>query len=137
MLNHTTKRRPALHNAWANKYSTKLEGTINLSLSRRNAITSITKIDKNVIGWSSAGMFEENGRRRHSPDVAVQLASRIASAAKDHKLQYVTYKPYDVRFYMYSSFVSSVRSANLKFVSVESHVRKPYNGCRKRKARRL
>ena len=100
-----------------------------------NTLITVTDLEGNSLGWSSAGMMKFRGSRKSTPYAAQIAARHLASKVKEYGLREV-----DV---MVKGPGIGRESAVRAFSGEGIHVRKikdtsplPHNGCRARKQRR-
>lgn len=101
-----------------------------------NTIITITDIQGNVIGWSSAGALGFKGSRKSTPFAAQMAAESAAKTAVETgmKTLEVTVKgPGAGR----ESAIRSLQAAGLEVTAIRDVTPVPHNGCRPPKRRRV
>ncbi|MUK90497.1 30S ribosomal protein S11 [Ornithinibacillus sp. L9] len=101
-----------------------------------NTIVTITDVQGNVIGWSSAGALGFKGSRKSTPFAAQMAAETAAKTAVDNgmKTLEVTVKgPGAGR----EAAIRSLQAAGLEVTAIKDVTPVPHNGCRPPKRRRV
>ncbi|OHD55991.1 MAG: 30S ribosomal protein S11 [Spirochaetes bacterium GWF1_51_8] len=113
-----------------------LEGIVNIQATFNNTLITVTDMNGNALGWSSAGVVGFKGTKKGTP-YAAQLASEKAiEAAKYHGLESVHVRlkgPGPGR----ESAIRALEAAGVKVKSLRDITPIPHNGCRPRKKRRV
>jgi len=114
-----------------------VEGVAHIYASFNNTIVTITDLQGNTIGWSSAASCGYRGSRKSTPYAAGEAASKVATQVVESfgmKAVHVkTRGPGPGR----ESAVRSLHSAGLKILSITDATGIPFNGCRDPKRRRV
>ncbi|WP_099156773.1 30S ribosomal protein S11 [Virgibacillus ndiopensis] len=101
-----------------------------------NTIVTITDVQGNVIGWSSAGALGFKGSRKSTPFAAQLAAETAAKSATENgmKTLEVTVKgPGAGR----EAAIRSLQAAGLEVTAIRDVTPVPHNGCRPPKRRRV
>lgn len=101
-----------------------------------NTIVTITDVQGNVIGWSSAGSLGFKGSRKSTPFAAQMASEAAAKDAMDNgmKTLEVTVKgPGAGR----EAAIRSIQAAGLEITAIRDVTPVPHNGCRPPKRRRV
>ncbi|HLR09147.1 MAG TPA: 30S ribosomal protein S11 [Bacillota bacterium] len=101
-----------------------------------NTIVTITDVQGNVIGWSSAGALGFKGSRKSTPFAAQMAAEAAAKSAMEDGMKSleVTVKgPGAGR----ESAIRSLQAAGLEVTAIRDVTPVPHNGCRPPKRRRV
>jgi len=101
-----------------------------------NTIVTITDVQGNVIGWSSAGALGFKGSRKSTPFAAQMAAETAAKTAVDSGMKSleVTVKgPGAGR----EAAIRSLQAAGLEVTAIRDVTPVPHNGCRPPKRRRV
>lgn len=101
-----------------------------------NTIVTITDVQGNVIGWSSAGALGFKGSRKSTPFAAQMAAETAAKSAVDNGMKTldVTVKgPGAGR----EAAIRSLQAAGLEVTAIRDVTPVPHNGCRPPKRRRV
>lgn len=111
-------------------------GVAHIQATFNNTIISITDMQGNVVGWSSAGQVGFSGSRK-STAYAAQLASeKAARRALELGMK-------DVRVHVNGpgsgreSAIRAIQAAGLDITLIKDVTSIPHNGCRARKRRRV
>lgn len=111
-------------------------GIVHVSATFNNTIVSVSDLNGNVIGWSSAGKMGFRGSRK-STSYAAQLVSQDACRqAMGHGLRQAEVRvkgPGAGR----ESAVRAVQSLGIEVSKISDVTPVPHNGCRPKKARRV
>jgi len=111
-------------------------GIAHIMATFNNTIVSITDLQGNVVGWSSAGQVGFKGSRK-STAFAAQLAAEQAA----RKVMDVGMK--EVRVFVdgpgsgRESAIRAIQAAGLNVTLIRDVTKIPHNGCRPRKRRRV
>jgi small subunit ribosomal protein S11 len=101
-----------------------------------NTIISITDLEGNLLGASSAGAVGFKGSRKGTPFAAQQAATIAATAAKEYglrSLQVFLKGPGAGR----ESAIRALQAAGIEVKSIRDITPIPHNGCRPPKRRRV
>ncbi|MFM8470418.1 MAG: 30S ribosomal protein S11 [Limisphaerales bacterium] len=101
-----------------------------------NTNVSITDMQGNVIGWSSAGRVGFKGSRKSTAFAAQQVAQDAARQAMAHGLREVEIRvsgPGSGR----ESAIRALQAIGLEISTIKDVTPVPHNGCRPRKKRRV
>lgn len=101
-----------------------------------NTNVSITDMQGNVIGWSSAGRVGFKGSRKSTAFAAQQVAQDAARQAMSHGLREVEIRvsgPGSGR----ESAIRALQAIGLEISTIKDVTPVPHNGCRPRKKRRV
>lgn len=113
-----------------------LVGVANVLATFNNTIVSITDMQGNVIGWSSAGKVGFKGSRKSTAFAAQQVAQDAARQAMSHGMKEVEIKvkgPGSGR----ESAIRALQAIGLEISAIKDVTPVPHNGCRPRKKRRV
>ena len=111
-------------------------GVANILATFNNTQVSITDMQGNVIGWSSAGRVGFKGSRKSTAFAAQQVAQDAARQAMAHGLKEVEVRvkgPGSGR----ESAITALTAAGLTVKAIEDVTPLPHNGCRPPKKRRV
>jgi small subunit ribosomal protein S11 len=117
----------------ARKKKTVLCGIAHIYATFNNTIITISDLQGNVIGWSSAGVAGFKGTRKSTPYAAQMAAEKVAEFVKDSGLKSLevhTNGPGSGR----ESALRTLRSFFL-VTAIRDVTPMPFNGCRLRKKR--
>ncbi len=112
------------------------QGIVHIQATFNNTLISITDLEGNLIGQSSAGALGFRGSRKGTPFAAQQAASRAAQAARDMGMQTAEVRvkgPGSGR----ESAVRAIQSAGIEVRLIRDVTPIPHNGCRPPKRRRV
>ena len=101
-----------------------------------NTQVSITDMQGNVIGWSSAGRMGFKGSRKSTAFAAQQVAQDAARQAMSHGMKEVEVRvkgPGSGR----ESAIRALQAIGLDITCIKDVTPIPHNGCRPRKKRRV
>ena len=101
-----------------------------------NTNVSITDMQGNVIGWSTAGRVGFKGSRKSTAFAAQQAAQDAARQAMSHGLREVEIRvsgPGSGR----ESAIRALQAIGLEITTIKDVTPVPHNGCRPRKKRRV
>lgn len=114
-----------------------IEGVAHIYASFNNTIVTITDLQGNTIGWSSAASCGYRGSRKSTPYAAGEAALKAATSVIENfglkSVHVKTKGPGPGR----ESAVRSLHSAGLKILSITDATGIPFNGCRDPKRRRV
>ncbi len=111
-------------------------GIANILATFNNTLVSITDLNGNVIGWSSAGKCGFRGSKKSTAYVAQVVAQDASRQAMGHGLKEVSVKvkgPGTGR----ESAIRALQAIGLEVTSITDVTPVPHNGCRPRKQRRV
>jgi small subunit ribosomal protein S11 len=111
-------------------------GLAHISATFNNTIVSITDMNGNVIGWSSAGKCGFRGSKKSTAYVAQVVAQDASRQAMGHGLKEVSVRvkgPGTGR----ESAIRALQAIGLEVTSITDVTPTPHNGCRPRKQRRV
>ena len=111
-------------------------GIVNVKATFNNTQVSISDMQGNVIGWSSAGKVGFRGSRKSTAFAAQQVAQDAARQAMSHGMRQVEVKvkgPGSGR----ESAVRALQAVGLEITTIKDVTPVPHNGCRPRKKRRV
>ncbi|WP_047981942.1 30S ribosomal protein S11 [Ornithinibacillus contaminans] len=111
-------------------------GVAHIRSTFNNTIVTITDVQGNVIGWSSAGALGFKGSRKSTPFAAQMAAETAAKTAVDNgmKTLEVSVKgPGAGR----EAAIRSLQAAGLEVTAIKDVTPVPHNGCRPPKRRRV
>jgi len=127
----------------AGKKIIKAKGSKNIALgvahilaTFNNTLVSITDMQGNVIGWSTAGKIGFKGSRKSTAYAAQQVAQDAARQAMAHGLREVEVQvkgPGSGR----ESAIRALQAIGLEISVIKDVTPVPHNGCRPRKKRRV
>ena len=113
-----------------------VSGVANILATFNNTQVSITDMQGNVIGWSSAGRVGFKGSRKSTAFAAQQVAQDAARQAMSHGLREVEVRvkgPGSGR----ESAIRALQAIGLEITIIKDCTPVPHNGCRPRKKRRV
>jgi small subunit ribosomal protein S11 len=111
-------------------------GIANILATFNNTQVSITDMQGNVIGWSSAGRVGFKGSRKSTAFAAQQVAQDAARQAMAHGMREVEIRvkgPGSGR----ESAIRALQGIGLEITVIKDCTPIPHNGCRPRKKRRV
>ena len=113
-----------------------ISGIANILATFNNTQVSITDMQGNVIGWSSAGRVGFKGSRKSTAFAAQQVAQDAARQAMSHGMREVEVRvkgPGSGR----ESAIRALQAIGLEISTIKDVTPIPHNGCRPRKKRRV
>jgi small subunit ribosomal protein S11 len=113
-----------------------IAGVANILATFNNTQVSITDMQGNVIGWSSAGRVGFKGSRKSTAFAAQQVAQDAARQAMSHGMREVEVRvkgPGSGR----ESAIRALQAIGLEITTIKDCTPIPHNGCRPRKKRRV
>ena len=123
-----------IHKAKGSKNVTR--GVVHVTATFNNTLVSVTDVNGNAIGWSSAGKMGFKGSRKSTAYAAQVVSQDACRQAMGHGLKEV-----DVRVKGPGSgreaAVRAVQGLGLEILSINDVTPIPHNGCRPKKARRV
>ncbi|HEY1663221.1 MAG TPA: 30S ribosomal protein S11 [Verrucomicrobiae bacterium] len=111
-------------------------GVANILATFNNTLVSITDMQGNIIGWSSAGRVGFKGSRKSTAYAAQQVAQDAARQAMAHGMKEVEIRvkgPGSGR----ESAIRALQAIGLEISAIKDVTPVPHNGCRPRKKRRV
>ncbi len=111
-------------------------GVANILATFNNTQVTITDMQGNLIGWSSAGRVGFKGSRKSTAYAAQQVAQDAARQAMAHGMREVEIRvkgPGSGR----ESAIRALQAIGLEISSIKDVTPVPHNGCRPRKKRRV
>ena len=111
-------------------------GVANILATFNNTQVSITDMQGNVLGWSSAGRVGFKGSRKSTAFAAQQVAQDAARQAMSHGMREVEVRvkgPGSGR----ESAIRALQAIGLEISTIKDITPVPHNGCRPRKKRRV
>src|SRR2546422_3469549 len=111
-------------------------GIANILATFNNTLVSITDMQGNIIGWSSAGRVGFKGSRKSTAFAAQQVAQDAARQAMAHGMKEVEVRvkgPGSGR----ESAIRALQAIGLEISLIRDVTPVPHNGCRPRKKRRV
>ena len=111
-------------------------GIANIVATFNNTLVTITDMQGNVLGWSSAGRVGFKGSRKSTAFAAQQVAQDAARQAMSHGMREVEIKvkgPGSGR----ESAIRALQAIGLEISTIKDVTPVPHNGCRPRKKRRV
>lgn len=113
-----------------------ISGVANILATFNNTQVSITDMQGNVVGWSSAGRVGFKGSRKSTAFAAQQVAQDAARQAMSHGMREVEVRvkgPGSGR----ESAIRALQAIGLEITTIKDVTPIPHNGCRPRKKRRV
>ena len=113
-----------------------VSGVANILATFNDTQVSITDMQGNVIGWSSAGRVGFKGSRKSTAFAAQQVAQDAARQAMSHGLREIEVRvkgPGSGR----ESAIRALQAIGLEITIIKDCTPVPHNGCRPRKKRRV
>ena len=111
-------------------------GVVHVTATFNNTLVSVTDVNGNSIGWSSAGKMGFKGSRKSTAYAAQVVSQDACRQAMGHGLKEVDVRvkgPGSGR----ESAVRAVQGLGLEILSIRDVTPIPHNGCRPKKARRV
>ena len=111
-------------------------GIANILATFNNTHVSITDVQGNLIGWSSAGRVGFKGSRKSTAYAAQQVAQDAARQAMAHGMREIEVRvkgPGSGR----ESAIRALQAIGLEVTVIKDMTPVPHNGCRPRKKRRV
>jgi small subunit ribosomal protein S11 len=111
-------------------------GIANILATFNNTLVSITDMQGNLLGWSSAGRVGFKGSRKSTAYAAQQVAQDAARQAMSHGMREVEIRvkgPGSGR----ESAIRALQAIGLEISAIKDCTPVPHNGCRPRKKRRV
>jgi small subunit ribosomal protein S11 len=113
-----------------------IRGIVHVTATFNNTLVSVTDVNGNSIGWSSAGKMGFKGSRKSTAYAAQVVSQDACRQAMGHGLKEVDVRvkgPGSGR----ESAVRAVQGLGLEILSIRDVTPIPHNGCRPKKARRV
>ena len=113
-----------------------VRGVVHVTATFNNTLVSVTDVNGNSIGWSSAGKMGFKGSRKSTAYAAQVVSQDACRQAMGHGLKEVDVRvkgPGSGR----ESAVRAVQGLGLEILSIRDVTPIPHNGCRPKKARRV
>ena len=123
-----------IHKAKGSKNVTR--GVVHVTATFNNTLVSVTDVNGNAIGWSTAGKMGFKGSRKSTAYAAQVVSQDACRQAMGHGLKEVDVRvkgPGSGR----ESAVRAVQGLGLDILSIRDVTPIPHNGCRPKKARRV
>jgi small subunit ribosomal protein S11 len=111
-------------------------GIANILATFNNTLVSITDMQGNILGWSSAGRVGFKGSRKSTAFAAQQVAQDAARQAMSHGMREIEVRvkgPGSGR----ESAIRALQAIGLEITAIRDVTPIPHNGCRPRKKRRV
>ncbi len=111
-------------------------GVANILATFNNTNVTITDMQGNVLGWSSAGRVGFKGSRKSTAFAAQQVAQDAARQAMSHGMREIEVRvkgPGSGR----ESAIRALQAIGLEISAIKDVTPVPHNGCRPRKKRRV
>lgn len=111
-------------------------GIANILATFNNTLVTITDMQGNLLGWSSAGRVGFKGSRKSTAFAAQQVAQDAARQAMSHGMREVEVRvkgPGSGR----ESAIRALQAIGLEINAIKDVTPIPHNGCRPRKKRRV
>lgn len=111
-------------------------GVAHILATFNNTVVSITDLQGNVVGWSSAGQVGFSGSRKSTAFAAQLAAEQAARKVMDAGMK-------EVRVFVNGpgagreSAIRAIQAAGLNVTLIRDVTKIPHNGCRPRKRRRV
>lgn len=113
-----------------------VSGVANILATFNNTQVTITDMQGNLLGWSSAGRVGFKGSRKSTAFAAQQVAQDAARQAMSHGMREVEIRvkgPGSGR----ESAIRALQAIGLEITTIKDVTPIPHNGCRPRKKRRV
>jgi len=113
-----------------------VRGVVHVTATFNNTLVSVTDVNGNSIGWSTAGKMGFKGSRKSTAYAAQVVSQDACRQAMGHGLKEVDVRvkgPGSGR----ESAVRAVQGLGLEILSIRDVTPIPHNGCRPKKARRV
>ena len=111
-------------------------GVVHITATFNNTLVSVTDVNGNAIGWSSAGKMGFKGSRKSTAYAAQVVSQDACRQAMSHGLKEVEVRvkgPGSGR----ESAVRAVQGLGINITAIKDVTPIPHNGCRPKKARRV
>lgn len=111
-------------------------GVANILATFNNTLVSLTDMQGNTIGWSSAGRVGFRGSRKSTAFAAQQVAQDAGRQAMSHGMREIEVRvkgPGSGR----ESAIRALQAIGMEISSIKDVTPVPHNGCRPRKKRRV
>jgi len=112
------------------------QGCVYIQATFNNTIVSVTDLNGNVLGWSSAGAVGFKGPKKATPYAASQIVRELVEKLKDYGLR-------DVNVFISGvgqgreGALRALNANNLNILSIKDATPVPHNGCRAPRPRRV
>ena len=123
-----------IHKAKGSKNVTR--GVVHVTATFNNTLVSVTDVNGNAIGWSSAGKMGFKGSRKSTAYAAQVVSQDACRQAMGHGLKEAEVRvkgPGSGR----ESAVRAVQALGVEITAIKDVTPIPHNGCRPKKARRV
>lgn len=120
----------------AKKSKNVLVGVVHVTATFNNTLVSVTDVNGNAIGWSSAGKMGFKGSRKSTAYAAQVVSQDACRQAMSHGLKEAEVRvkgPGSGR----ESAVRAVQGLGIAITAIKDVTPIPHNGCRPKKARRV
>ena len=111
-------------------------GIAHIQSTFNNTVVTITDVNGNTVGWSSAGSRGFKGSRKSTPFAAQLAAEAAARRAMEHgvrRVDVVVKGPGSGR----ETAIRSIQNTGIEVVGIKDVTPIPHNGCRPPKRRRV
>lgn len=111
-------------------------GVVHITATFNNTLVSVTDVNGNAIGWSSAGKMGFKGSRKSTAYAAQVVSQDACRQAMSHGLKEAEVRvkgPGSGR----ESAVRAVQGLGINITAIKDVTPIPHNGCRPKKARRV
>jgi small subunit ribosomal protein S11 len=112
------------------------EGRIYISSTYNNTIITLSDLQGNVLGWTSAGAIGFKGTKKATPFAASKVAETIAQIAQKLGIEKVEISVKGIGSGRESA-VRSLAAKGMEIISIKDATPVPHNGCRPPKVRRI
>jgi small subunit ribosomal protein S11 len=112
------------------------EGKLYIFSSYNNTLLTLTDLQGNVLGWTSAGTIGFKGTKKATPFAASKVAEAMAQVAKKIGVEKVAVFIKGIGSGRESA-IRSLAARGLDIVSIKDITPIPHNGCRPPKVRRV
>jgi small subunit ribosomal protein S11 len=112
------------------------EGRIYIFSSYNNTTLTLTDLQGNVLGWTSAGAIGFKGTKKATPFAASKVAEAMAQVAKKIGVEKIAVMVKGIGSGRESA-IRSLVARGLDIVSIKDITPVPHNGCRPPKVRRV
>ena len=111
-------------------------GIAHIQASFNNTMVTITDMQGNLLGWSTAGRVGFKGSRKSTAYAAQQVAQDAARQAMSHGMKEVEVRVKGLGSGRESA-IRALQAIGLEIVTIKDVTPIPHNGCRPRKKRRV
>ncbi len=112
------------------------EGRIYIFSSYNNTVITLTDLEGNVLGWTSAGSIGFKGTKKATPFAASKTAEAIARITEKIGIEKINILIKGIGSGRESA-VRSLAARGLEIISIKDVTPIPHNGCRPPKVRRV